>query len=49
MFNEKPAGQPNDALVKTSVYLAVMNSVSAANCPARSASFVPHFCSNQIS
>jgi hypothetical protein len=36
-------------LVNTSVYLALMNSVSAASCPARNDSVVPHFCSNQIS
>jgi hypothetical protein len=48
-FCEKIAGHPSEALVKTSEYLAVMNSVSAANWPARSASLVPHFCSNQIS
>jgi hypothetical protein len=43
------AGQPIEALVNTSVYLALINSVSAASCPARNDSAVSHFCSNQIS
>ena len=48
-LTEVMAGQPSDELVKTSVYLALMNSVSAASCPARTDSVLPHFCSNQIS
>jgi hypothetical protein len=40
-FIESAAGQPNDALVNTSVYFAFMNSVSAASCPARMASLSP--------
>ena len=43
MLSESPAGQPSEALVKTSVYFAVMNSVSAASWPARSANFVAPF------
>ena len=49
MFSDRPAGHPSEALVKTSVYFAVMNSVSAASCPARGANVSGHFCSNQIS
>ncbi len=48
--SEVIAGQPSEALVKTSVYLALMNSVSAASCPARRANLSvaplllePHF------
>ena len=48
-LTEVMAGQPSDELVKTSVYLALMNSASAASCPARTDSALPHFCSNQIS
>jgi hypothetical protein len=48
-LTEVIAGHPSEALVKTSVYLALINSVSAASCPARSESVLPHFCSNQIS
>src|SRR5450631_2630850 len=44
------AGQPIEAFVKTSVYLVLKNSLSAASCPAlRETVSLPHFCSNQIS